>query len=171
MSKTIYKGPIFTLEQRQVTIHGKEYNRDIIRHPGGVGVLLVVNQQILLVKQIRHAIDKETLEIPAGKLEYNEDIKEAAFRELNEEAGYTCEKLELFQAFVSTPGFCDEKIYLFEAIHPSKASVQLAMDEDEDITKVWIDIDTAYQYTQDGTIEDAKTILAIYRAYYKERRK
>ena len=61
----IYKGKIFDLIQKDVVINDKIYQRDIIRHPGGVGVLVTKEGKILFVKQFRHAINKETLEIPA----------------------------------------------------------------------------------------------------------
>ncbi len=160
-NKTIFKGKIFTLEEKDVTIHNKKYKRDVIRHPGGVGILLIQDHKVLLVKQMRHAIDKETLEIPAGKLEYGEDPMQAGLRELNEEAGYECKSLKPIVSFVSTPGFCDEVIWLYQADQPYPAQHKLAMDEDEDITKVWIDLDQAYKMIKNNEIIDAKTIIAI----------
>ena len=103
--KLIYKGIIFDLVQKDVEIKNKTYKRDIIRHPGGVGVICIVDGKILLVRQERPAIGKETLEIPAGKLEYGENPMECGLRELNEETGMACDKLELLLSFVSTPGF------------------------------------------------------------------
>ena len=100
----IYKGKIFDLIQKDVVINDKIYQRDIIRHPGGVGVLVTKEGKILFVKQFRHAINKETLEIPAGKLEYGEDPKTCGMRELNEEAYLECEELQLITSIVSTPG-------------------------------------------------------------------
>lgn len=106
--KVIYEGPIFTLVKEDVTIKNKVYQRDIIHHPGGVGILCMINHKILLVKQVRQAIDLETIEIPAGKLEYGEDPLECGMRELNEETGYACSSMRLIQSFYTTPGFCDE---------------------------------------------------------------
>lgn len=162
--KEVFKGMIFTLVEKNVKIHGQEYRRDIIRHPGGVGVLCIIDHKILLVKQYRHAIEKETLEIPAGKLEYGEIPMECGLRELNEEAGYDCEKLELVQSFVSTPGFCDERIYIYKAIHPKKTRNRLSMDEDEEIETIWMDLDEAYEKTKTSEIDDAKTVIAILHA-------
>ena len=81
----------------------------------------------------RPAIGKETLEIPAGKLEYGENPMECGLRELNEETGMACDKLELLLSFVSTPGFCDERIWIYKAINPRKADIKLSLDEDEEI--------------------------------------
>ena len=168
--KIIYKGLIFTLNQKTVKKKGKDYLRDIIRHPGGVGVLVIIDQKILLVQQMRPAIDQMTLEIPAGKLEYGEDPLKAGLRELNEEAGYTCKELQLIQSFVSTPGFCDERIWIYEAIDPIPVKQRLTMDEDEEIECQWIPIHEAYEMTRNGKIIDAKTIMAIDHAILKEKK-
>lgn len=167
--KTIYKGSIFSLNQKTIQIKGKDYLRDIIRHPGGVGILVVIDHKILLVQQMRPAIDQVTLEIPAGKLEYGEDPLQAGLRELNEEAGYTCKELSLIQSFFSTPGFCDERIWIYEAIDPIPVKNRLSMDEDEEIECKWIPIHEAYEMTRNGTILDAKTIMAIDHAILKEK--
>lgn len=167
--KKIYKGAIFTLTQKQVQINGMQVKRDIIHHPGGVGILLIHENKLLLVQQIRPAINQKTIEIPAGKLEYGEDPYEAGMRELNEETGFTAKDLKLIVSMVSTPGFCDEKIWIYEAIDPSIAKVKLDCDPDEDIETLWIDLDTAQQWIKDGKIIDAKTILAIQHALLERR--
>lgn len=161
----IYKGKIFDLIQKKVVINNKIYQRDIIRHPGGVGVLVTKENKILFVKQFRHAINKETLEIPAGKLEYGEDPKACGIRELNEEAYLECEDLQLITSIVSTPGFCDELIWIYEAKNIKATTHHLAQDEDENIDLVWLDIKDAYQMILDQKIDDAKTIIAIQYAY------
>lgn len=161
----IYKGKIFDLIQKNVVINNKIYQRDIIRHPGGVGVLVTKENKILFVKQFRHAINKETLEIPAGKLEYGEDPKTCGIRELNEEAYLECEDLQLITSIVSTPGFCDELIWIYEAKNIKATTHHLAQDEDENIDLVWLDIKDAYQMILDQKIDDAKTIIAIQYAY------
>lgn len=161
----VYKGKIFDLIQKDVLINDKIYQRDIIRHPGGVGVLVTADEKILLVKQFRHAIDKETLEIPAGKLEYGEDPKTCGMRELNEEAYLECDDLHLITSIVSTPGFCDERIWIYEAVNTKAATHHLAQDEDENIDLVWLDIKDAYQMFLDQKIDDAKTVIAIQYAY------
>ena len=138
--KLIYKGIIFDLVQKDVEIKNKTYKRDIIRHPGGVGVICIVDGKILLVRQERPAIGKETLEIPAGM---------------------ACDKLELLLSFVSTPGFCDERIWIYKAINPRKADIKLSLDEDEEIDTLWLDLETAFEYTRNGKIDDGKTVIAI----------
>lgn len=158
--ETIYEGPIFTLVKED---HGGHIY-DLIRHPGGVGILCIQNNSILLVKQFRPALHDMTLEIPAGKLEYGEDPAACGLRELNEETGYECDSLELVQHFVSTPGFCDENLWIYEAKGLRKAEHKLPMDPDEDISQMWIELDEAYEMACRGKIVDAKTLIAIYRA-------
>ena len=160
----IYQGNVFYMIHTEVDIKGEKYPRDIIRHPGGVAILLIQDCKILFVRQMRHAINKETLEIPAGKMHYGEDPYDCAYRELNEETGYTCKELKLIQSIVTTPGFCDERIYIYEAVEPSISSHRLSMDEDEDIDTIWIDMDKAYQMIVNGEIDDAKTVCAVYYA-------
>ena len=143
--KLIYKGIIFDLVQKDVEIKNKTYKRDIIRHPGGVGVICIVDGKILLVRQERPAIGKETLEIPAGKLEYGENPMECGLRELNEETGMAC----------------DKRIWIYKAINPRKADIKLSLDEDEEIDTLWLDLETAFEYTRNGKIDDGKTVIAI----------
>lgn len=159
--KLIYKGAIFDLVNKDVKIHDQYYKRDIIHHPGGVGVVCVLNQKILLVKQFRHAINSYTLEIPAGKLEYGENPAECGLRELNEEAGMECDSIELIQTIVSTPGFCDEKIWIYKAINPRITNHRLSLDEDEEIETIWMNVDEAYQKIKSNEIVDAKTVVGI----------
>ena len=82
-------------------------------------------------------------------------------RYCNEETGMACDQLELLLSFVSTPGFCDERIWIYKAIHPRMADVKLSLDEDEEIDTLWLDLETAYEYTRNGKIDDGKTVIAI----------
>ncbi len=158
----IYRGNVFYMIHTEVEIKGECFERDIIRHPGGVAILLIQKGKILFVRQMRHAIAKETWEIPAGKMQYGEDPYTCAMRELNEETGYTCRELNLIQSIVTTPGFCDERIYIYEAVDPCLSKTRLSMDEDEDISTSWIDLDEAAMMIRNGEIDDAKTVTAVY---------
>lgn len=160
-SKEIYQGSIFTMSKDEVEIKGKIYERDIIHHHGGVGVLAIKDNKILLVKQYRYAIGKESLEIPAGKLEKDEDPYTCGLRELEEESGYTSEKLYPICQMYSTPGFCNEKIYLYYTNHLIKVENPKAMDEDEEIETFWFSFDEIQAMLENGEIEDAKTIIAL----------
>ena len=165
----LFKGLIFDLVRATFKDKDQEIVRDIIRHNGGVGILVVDQDQVLLVKQFRHAIDCETWEIPAGKLEKGEDPKSCGIRELNEETGFECSSLSLFSSFYTTPGFCDERIYLFEAIHPKKAENKLEQDPNENVSHQWFSLEQAKEMILSGKIEDAKTIIAIQYALSKRK--
>ena len=105
--RLVYQGKILSL----VLEDGRW---EIVRHKDAVAVLAVQEGQLLLVEQYRPAIKQTTLELPAGLIEPGESAREAARRELMEEAGYDAELRELF-SFYSSPGFTDERITLFEA--------------------------------------------------------
>ncbi len=160
-SKQVYEGTIFHMTRDEVEIKGSIYPRDVIHHDGGVGVLAIKDGKILLVKQYRYAIQKETLEVPAGKLEKGEDPYLCGLRELEEESGYTSEKLETLCSMYSTPGFCSEKIYLYWTKKLQPVKHPRPMDEDEEIETLWVDIRKAAAMVNDGTIADAKTIIAV----------
>lgn len=167
MEKLIFNGSIFTLVQKDVQIHGKTYVRDIIKHNGGVAIIAIKNGKVALVKQFRHAIDQETYELPAGKLEEKEDPKTAALRELNEETHLETDRLEHVLSFVSTPGFCTEKIHIYKTNMLFETSTPLSQDEDEDVTLEWVDIDQAMNMIETGKIIDAKTIIGLQQAWIK----
>ena len=162
----IYQGKIITLRVDDAMLpDGKPCKREMVMHPGGACVLFVREGKVLLVRQFRYAYGEITWEIPAGKLEYGEDPKTCGMRELNEEAYLECEELQLITSIVSTPGFCDERIWIYEAIHPKLTTHHLTQDEDENIDLVWLNINEAYQMILDQKIDDAKTIIAIQYAF------
>lgn len=160
-SKTLYEGTIFTVIKDEVEIKGCVYERDIIHHHGGVGVLAIKEDKILFVKQYRYAIGKHTLEVPAGKLEKGEDPYTCGLRELEEESGLTSPLLHQLCTLYSTPGFCNEKIYLYWTDQLTQVENPAPMDEDEDIEVLWIPIKEALDMVETGEIEDGKTIVAV----------
>ena len=163
-SEQLYKGPIFTVTKDCVEVKGKQYQRDVVHHHGGVGVLAIEDNKLLLVKQYRYAMQTDTYEIPAGKLEKDEDPYTCGLRELEEESGYTSDHLDLLCQMYSTPGFSSEKIYIYQSNTLTKLEHPKAMDEDEEIETYWVDIKEAYQWILDNKIHDAKTIIAIQHA-------
>lgn len=160
-TKELYKGHIFTMTKDEVEIKGAVYERDIIHHHGGVGVLAMKDDHILFVKQYRYAIQQDTYEVPAGKLEDGEDPYTCGLRELEEESGYTTPLMHSICAFYSTPGFCSEKIYLYWTQDLQPVEQPLSMDEDEEIEIIWLPVQQAYDMVLDGTIQDGKTVIAI----------
>ena len=164
-TKDIFHGHIFSVVQKQMDVNGQWLWRDIVVHPGGAAVCAILENKILLVKQSRAALNgQETLEIPAGTLDPGEAPDATALRELNEETGYTADHLSLISAFWPTPGYDTEVIYVYYAHNVQKATHRLAMDDTENITLVWMDLEEAYDQVKNQTIRDGKTILAIQHA-------
>ncbi|WP_320127625.1 NUDIX hydrolase [uncultured Sphaerochaeta sp.] len=133
----------------------------LMHHPGGV-VILAVNDknQVALVKQNRFAIEEETLELPAGKLDKSatETPLEGAQRELREEVGCLAKEWTFLGYVYPSPGILDEKLWLYFAkeIIPS----QQDLDFDEILTAEWIDLETFHSFISAGSIHDAKTLCA-----------
>ncbi|MFV9510754.1 NUDIX hydrolase [Tepidibacillus sp. LV47] len=161
-SKQIFDGKIIKVFVDTVELpNGKQATREIVRHPGAVGILAVTKKnRVLMVKQYRKPMDQILYEIPAGKLEPGEDPKSCAIRELKEETGYVATNMSLFTKFYTSPGFADELIHLFYAdgIEAGEATP----DEDEFVELVELTLDESMEMIEKGKIVDAKTIIAIY---------
>lgn len=167
-SKEIYNGKIINVTLDEVELeNGKTALREVVHHNGGVGVLAIIDQKIILVKQYRYAQQNYTIEIPAGKIEPGDNPYETGMREIEEETGYQANQLELFSKALPTPGYCKEVLYLYEATDLKKAKNPLSPDDDEFIDLLFIDINEAYKMVSNFEITDAKTIIAIMYAYQK----
>ena len=160
-SEPIFQGKIISLQVDTVSLaDGRSATREIVRHPGAAAVMALLDGKLLVVDQFRKPLEKFQIEIPAGKLDGNEDPLAAAARELEEETGYKAKDLRLLSAFYTSPGFADEKLYLYFASELEPGKQQL--DEDEDIQVVAITLEQAEAYIAEGRISDAKTIMAVY---------
>lgn len=159
----IFNGRIINLQVEDVVLpDGKMAKREVVKHPGAVAIIAQTNEhKIILVKQYRKALGRAIIEIPAGKLELNEDPSFCAKRELEEETEYICESIKFIQKFYTSPGFADELIYLFEATGLTKIENGLEKDEDEFIQLMEVTLEEAIQLMEQEEIIDAKTILAI----------
>ena len=165
-SDLIYDGKIIKVFRDEVmTASDKKTYREVVRHRGGVGVLALIDDKILLVKQYRYPNACYTLEIPAGKLEQDEDVEQCALRELEEETGYRSNYAFLISKFLPTPGYSDEWLHIYEAKNLIKVDNPLPGDEDENIEVIMMDIKEAYRCVIDGQIVDAKTVIAIMHAF------
>lgn len=161
-TEKIYEGKMINLRIDTVELPDKKYSkREIIEHPGAVGILPITDDgSMILVRQFRKAVEKNLLEIPAGKIEIYEEPKETALRELSEETGYTPQKMEYLFEFYTSPGFSDEKIYLFLATDLLKGEANPENDEYIEIEK--IKIEDLVDMVKKGKINDSKTIIGIY---------
>ncbi len=161
-SETIYDGKIIKV-CRDVAIleNGNEAIREIVRHPGGVGVVAMDNDgYIYMVRQFRYPFYETTLEIPAGKLDKKgENTLDAGIRELREETGLIADNIEYLGEFYATPGFCDEKlsIYFARGLHQGETSP----DDDEFLECEKYKLDELIDMINNGEIHDAKTVIGI----------
>lgn len=133
---------------------------DFVGHNGAAAAIGVLDDgRILMVSQYRNALDRYTLEIPAGGLEQGEPTIDAAARELEEEAGYKCGKIEKLISIRTTVAFCNEKIDIFLATNLVKTSQNL--DEDEYVKVKAYKLEELENMIYNGEIEDSKTIAGI----------
>lgn len=163
-SQAIFDGKIIKVSVDTVNLpNDKTATREVVKHPGAVAVLAITeNQEVILVRQYRHACNTELLEIPAGKLDvHGEDPSECAFRELAEETPYTAQSMHLIHTFYTAPGFCDEKMYLYVATGIVKNSLA-APDEDEFVELVKMNRDQVHNALQNNHVTDGKTLVALY---------
>lgn len=166
----IFSGRIISLQVDDVELpDGKTAKRELIKHPGAVAVIAVTpNNKIVMVEQFRKALERNLVEIPAGKLEKGEEPKVCAARELEEETGYVCESLELVNSFYTSPGFADEIVHVYEARGLTKVENPAEQDEDEFINLLELTLEEAQEYIDQQKIYDAKTIFAVQYLQLKE---
>lgn len=157
----IYEGKIISLEVDHLEYGGTPVIREVVRHPGGVVVLAEVEPgRIAFVRQHRYPMDRDLLELPAGKLDPGEDPTVAAARELEEETGYRPESLQLVCAYYTSPGFCDELLRFF---HTDRVRQHEADPEfDEDLEVELHSLEEALEMVARGEIVDGKTITALF---------
>ncbi len=159
-SEEIYNGRIFDVTIDTVREGGQTYTREVVHHPGGAGVVAVFNDKtIALVRQYRHPTVRYVLELPAGKLDTPERPEVCAARELEEEVGVTAGTLEKLTEFFTTPGFCEEKIWIYLATDLTPTRQRL--EADELLHVVRLPLTRALEMITDGEIEDAKTIIGL----------
>lgn len=163
-NEVIYEGHVFDLHVKRVRLpDNNEAPREVIVHPGAVAVLPILpDGQIVLVRQFRSAARQVMLEIPAGTLEPNEPLLEAAAREMREETGFRPGKLEPLGGIYVTPGYSTEYIHFF--LGQELTADPLDNDEDEFIEIVQISFREAIDRVLNGQIEDSKTVSCLLKA-------
>lgn len=157
----VHRGKIVDFYNDYIELPNKKQTIwDFISHRGAAAIVAADKDgKIVMVRQYRNAIEKWTLEIPAGGLNLGEEMKTCAIRELEEETGYQAGHVEHLIDIYTTVAFSNEKIgiYYTTDLTPSKQS----LDEDEFVTIEKYTLDELIQFIFDGVIEDAKTISAI----------
>ncbi len=159
-SEIKYKGKILNLRIDTVESVNGESTREIVEHSGGAVVLpLLPNKNVVMIRQFRKPIERDVLEIPAGKIEQGESPEETAFRELREETGYKANNMTLLTKMYPSVGYSEELLYIYLAtdLEPGETD----FDENEDIDTYSYHIDDLYEMVMEGKIQDAKTQVAI----------
>ena len=158
----IFRGRRLWIEKRAIRFPNNIEKEKVIVHPSNAAAILPLNDdRCKLLKQYRYAIDQYIYEAPAGTMEPGEDPLKTAHRELIEETGFSARTIIQKGFIYTTPGYTDEKIYLFEArdLSPSR---EYEKDDDEIIEVVDIATKDLAAMVHEGTIMDAKTICLIY---------
>jgi ADP-ribose pyrophosphatase len=156
----IHKGKIFSLWGGKVSLDkGGVAVREYIRHSGGVAIVPVIDNNVILIRQFRIAIERDLIELPAGRLEPDEDPADCARRELEEEIGYHATELIPLGTYFSSVGFTDEKMYIYLALEPTKGT--LKPESDERIQEVILPVERIQGKLDAQEFEDAKTIIGL----------
>lgn len=160
-STQVFDGRLLKVFDDKVRLpDGKESTREIIRHPGAVVVIAVLdNGKLLFERQFRYPLRSVFLEMPAGKIDAGEHILDTARRELREETGYKAKLWRHLGSMHPAIGYADERIEIFWAQGLSYVGAEL--DHDEILEVVELSIADALLAVRDGEITDAKTITAI----------
>ncbi|WP_152654677.1 NUDIX hydrolase [Oceanobacillus sp. CFH 90083] len=162
-SQKIFQGNIIDVQLDEVKLpNGETAQRELVYHPGAVAVIPITpDNKIVLVEQYRKPLERTLIEIPAGKLENNENPLTAAVRELEEETGYTTTNLTQVTHFYTSPGFANELVYIYVTDDLIKLEHPPAGDDDEFVEIIEVTLDEAKNLVDEGRIQDAKTNYAI----------
>lgn len=160
-SQLIYEGRAVKLRVDTVQMPGgRETTREIVEHADCVAVIPIdAEDNVLLVRQFRKAVEKELLEIPAGGIDPGEDAVAAVRRELQEEIGYVPGRLERLGGFYSAPGYCTEYLYLYLATDLTPS--QLHAEDTASIRVVRTPLSKVTELIASGRICDAKSIAGL----------
>ncbi|MFQ5796718.1 MAG: NUDIX domain-containing protein [Candidatus Bipolaricaulia bacterium] len=164
-SSVVFEGRVLKLRVEEVELpNGRRSRREIVEHPRAVAVVpLLQSDEVVLIRQYRRSVDRILWEIPAGKLEPDEDPLTGVQRELAEEAGLGGGYWEPLARFYTSPGFCNEEIILFLArnLEWLEDKDEVKRPGDELIEPVTFSQERVIEMLVEGRLRDAKTILGI----------
>ncbi|MEA5094370.1 NUDIX hydrolase [Sedimentibacter saalensis] len=160
-SEKIFEGRMINLRVDTVELENQKYaKREIVEHKSASAIVAINDKnEMLLVRQYRKAIEDFIYEVPAGIMNIAEEPDECALRELKEETGYEADIINSIFEFYTSPGFTNEKIYLFKAENLTFTSTKF--DEDEFIETIAVSKDEAKKMVETGRINDSKTLIAM----------
>jgi len=165
-TRRMYTGRVINLDLDTVRFpNGTLGELEMVRHPGASAVVPFLSDptgddpQLLLIRQYRYAAEQYLYEVPAGRLDAGESPEHCARRELREETGCAAERVEHLFTMYTTPGFTDEKIYVFMATGLTRGENNREADEFIEVETVRLS--RALSLIQEGEIPDGKTALAI----------
>jgi ADP-ribose pyrophosphatase len=164
--RKVFEGRIFSVNVETITLpRGGQLEAEIVRHPGSVVLVPVTEKdEIVLVRQYRHAIGRNAWELPAGSLKRGEDPTAAAIRECHEEIGLIPSSLESLGSFFPTPGYCDEEMHFYRAVglrRPAEGDPAAHRDEDEDIEAGPFSVAAIRSMIAKREIVDLKTLAGL----------
>lgn len=162
-TKEIYNGRIIQVKLEEVELpNGKTSTREIVKHPGAVAIIaMTAEKKLLLVRQFRKPLEQVIYEIPAGKLEPNEEPLTCVQRELAEETGYKSDSIKLIQSFYTSPGFANEIVHVFYTDQLERLDKTVELDDDEFLDVIEVSLAEAQKLIEDKQIYDAKTVYAV----------
>ena len=159
-SQKVFEGRVVNVTVDTVSEGELTYQREVVHHNGSAVIVPVFDDgTVALVRQYRHPAVRYLLEVPAGTLAKGERPEIGAARELKEELGLVAARLEKLSEFFVSPGFCEEKMWVYLATELSEG--EQALEDDEIIDVVRLPIADALEMITSGEIEDAKTIIGL----------
>ncbi len=163
-SEEVYRGRVFKLVRENIALpDGATFDIDILKHPGAAAIVaLTERNEVVLIRQYRHAVGDFIWEIPAGTLDPEEAHPTCARRELEEETGYRAERMRKIGEIVPVPGYSDERIYVYLASGLSRGDAR--PEEDELLSVHVAPFEDALEMVYKGEIFDGKTVFGLLKA-------
>jgi ADP-ribose pyrophosphatase len=159
-STRTFQGKLISVRVDEVDLaSGHTATREVVEHPGAVGILAWDGARLAMVSQWRHATGRELLEIPAGTLDPGESPRATAERELGEECGLAADSWDEGPSFFTAPGFCTERLTLFLAT--GLREINASGPDDELLERSWLSLADAVAAVDDGRVIDAKSVAGI----------